>query len=119
MYVFVLCSRIEGDQFGVPSIQELRQYQIVVATLSTARALALMGLPKGHFTHIFIDEAAQVGPPSLHHSLPPSALPPPLSPSLRPPSLIYCFVYSIIIGLYSGYGVIMGGGREYIFDFVP
>ena len=116
--MFILCSRIEGDQFGVPSIQELRQYQIVVATLSTARALALMGLPKGHFTHIFIDEAAQVDHPSPQLSpsrrslsLPPLSFPhsalspslcslsvPPLSLSL---SLIYGFVFSII-GLYSG-----------------
>ena len=35
-------------------------YKIVVSTLSTARTLALMEVPKGHFTHILIDEAAQV-----------------------------------------------------------
>ena len=78
--VLILRSRIEEEQLTIPSIQELRRYQIVVATLSTARALALMGLPKGHFTHIFIDEAAQVGHPSstcliLLFSLLPSLLP--------------------------------------------
>ena len=43
-----------------PSLAEMKEFKIVVATLNTARALTLMGLPKGHFTHIFIDEAAQV-----------------------------------------------------------
>lgn len=44
----------------MPSLTELKSYKIVVATLSTSRALPLMEVPKGHFTHIFIDEAAQV-----------------------------------------------------------
>ena len=66
VYVFILHSRIEEEQFAIPSIQELRQYQIVVATQTTSMALALMGLPKGHFTHIFIDDATQVGPSSLY-----------------------------------------------------
>ena len=44
----------------MPTLAELKSYKIVVATLSTARALPLMELAKGHFTHIFIDEAAQV-----------------------------------------------------------
>ena len=33
---------------------------MVVSTLVTARTLSLMGMSKGWFTHIFIDEAAQV-----------------------------------------------------------
>lgn len=44
----------------VPSVEEMKSYKIVVTTLTTARTLALMELSKGHFTHIFIDEAAQV-----------------------------------------------------------
>ena len=44
----------------MPSVAEIKSKRIVVATLSTARALPLKELPKGHFTHIFIDEAAQV-----------------------------------------------------------
>lgn len=41
-------------------MEEMKNYKIVVTTLATARTLALMELLKGHFTHIFIDEAAQV-----------------------------------------------------------
>ena len=56
-----LCfSRIENGQLAVPTLKEFQQHQIIVTTLSTSRTLALMGMPKGHFSHIFIDEAAQV-----------------------------------------------------------
>ena len=44
----------------IPDISTLLQCKILVTTLVTARLLVLMGLPKGHFTHIFVDEAAQV-----------------------------------------------------------
>lgn len=44
----------------MPTLEELKQYRIIVTTLYTARVLSLLGLQKGHFTHIFIDEAAQV-----------------------------------------------------------
>ncbi len=50
----------QDNKLLVPSLAEMKGYKIVVATLSTARSLSLMEVPKGHFTHIFIDEAAQV-----------------------------------------------------------
>ena len=53
-------SRIDNGRLVLPSLSELKQYRIIVVTLSTSRCLSLMGLPRGHFTHIFIDEAAQV-----------------------------------------------------------
>lgn len=52
--------RIQDGQLSVPSLTDMKSYKIVVTTLSTARILALMEMPKGHFTHILIDEAAQV-----------------------------------------------------------
>ena len=52
--------RLSDGKLVVPSVEEMKNYKIVVTTLATARTLALMELPKGHFTHIFIDEAAQV-----------------------------------------------------------
>ena len=56
-----MCTRLSQDnRLLVPSLAEMKSYKIIVATLSTARALSLMDVPKGHFTHIFIDEAAQV-----------------------------------------------------------
>ena len=44
----------------IPSLDELKEYKVVVSTLMTAGTLSLMEMSKGWFTHIFIDEAAQV-----------------------------------------------------------
>ena len=46
--------------FRNPSLADVEDCDVVVATLSTSRYLSGLGLPKGHFTHILIDEAAQV-----------------------------------------------------------
>lgn len=51
---------MQDFSFVVPDLSTLSQYRILVTTLVTARLLVLMGLHKGHFTHIFVDEAAQV-----------------------------------------------------------
>ena len=78
MSTWLIFCRMVGDRWVIPPLADLKQYKMVVATLSTARNLLFSGLPKDHFTHIFIDEAAQV---KMHFSLP-SSLPPSLSPSL-------------------------------------
>ena len=54
--------RFENGRPALPTLSELKQYRVVVVTLSTSRILSLMGLPRGHFSFIFIDEAAQVSP---------------------------------------------------------
>ena len=46
--------------FKNPTKADVLHCQIVVATLSTSRMLSTIGLPIGLFSHIFIDEAAQV-----------------------------------------------------------
>jgi superfamily I DNA and/or RNA helicase len=51
--------KFENGRLALPSLSELSKYRIVVVTLSTSRVLSLMGLPRGHFSHIFVDEAAQ------------------------------------------------------------
>ncbi len=51
---------MNGRKFAEPSLEELKTYKIIVSTSSTAHMLTQLGLPKGYFTHIFIDEAAQV-----------------------------------------------------------
>ena len=52
--------RFNERSLAVPTVADLQSHKIVVATLSTSRAIFLSKLPRGHFTHIFIDEAAQV-----------------------------------------------------------
>ncbi|KAL1516540.1 hypothetical protein ABEB36_000447 [Hypothenemus hampei] len=43
----------------------LGRHRVTVATCSSSGILHLMGFPRGHFTHIFIDEAGQVAEPEL------------------------------------------------------
>eukprot|EP00116_Pleurobrachia_bachei_P008876 sb/3469138/ len=47
--------------FELPPVKVLSQLSVVVTTIEQAGDLAFLeGLPPGHFSHIFIDEAAQV-----------------------------------------------------------
>ena len=45
-------------KFRTPTLADLQDKDVVVATLSTSRTLVQL-LPPGHFTHILVDEAAQ------------------------------------------------------------
>ena len=59
IFVLASCSIKEGAFYDVP-VEQLLSYSIIVTTTMTSRVLSLSGLRKGFFTHIFIDEAAQV-----------------------------------------------------------
>lgn len=45
--------------FKRPTVEDVMSHKIVVVTLSTSMELAALGLKKGYFTHILLDEAAQ------------------------------------------------------------
>jgi len=49
----------DGSSFLAPTCTDILHYKIIVTTLVTSLMLTRLGL-RGHFTHIFIDEAAQV-----------------------------------------------------------
>ena len=51
---------MRNDRFYQVDSVELVPYTIIVTTTMTARMLWLNGVEKGYFTHILIDEAAQV-----------------------------------------------------------
>ena len=51
---------MENGKLVIPTLDEIQKYSIVVTTLVTSRTLSLLGLQPGHFSHIIIDEAAQV-----------------------------------------------------------
>ncbi|XP_041801095.1 putative helicase mov-10-B.1 [Chelmon rostratus] len=53
------CSNLKGQCFVFPTKEKLMEYRIVVTTLFTAGRLVTGGIPEGHFTHIFVDEAGQ------------------------------------------------------------
>ncbi|XP_075224399.1 helicase with zinc finger isoform X2 [Lycorma delicatula] len=45
--------------FKVPTLDDVLKHRVVVVTLSISMYLSTIGLRKGHFTHILLDEAAQ------------------------------------------------------------
>jgi helicase MOV-10 len=49
---------IEGT-FTVPPVDDLRAFRVIVVTCLSASILEGVGLPRGTFTHVFIDEAGQ------------------------------------------------------------
>ena len=52
-----------GGKFELPPLPQLKELSVIVTTIEQSGDLAFLpGLEPGHFTHIFIDEAAQVIP---------------------------------------------------------
>uniref|UniRef100_A0A672H426 RNA helicase n=1 Tax=Salarias fasciatus TaxID=181472 RepID=A0A672H426_SALFA len=51
------CSNLVGDSYLFPAKEKLMEYKIIVTTLMTAGRLVTGGIPEGHFTHVFVDEA--------------------------------------------------------------
>ncbi|XP_047446737.1 putative helicase mov-10-B.2 [Mugil cephalus] len=51
------CSNLEGDCYVYEAKEKLMEYKIMVTTLLTAGRLISGGIPAGHFTHMFVDEA--------------------------------------------------------------
>ncbi|KAG8930545.1 hypothetical protein FRC02_004060 [Tulasnella sp. 418] len=47
------------ETFTVPAPDVLKNYRVVVSTCMSAAVPSSIGLPRGHFTHIFVDEAGQ------------------------------------------------------------
>ncbi|XP_041952751.1 putative helicase mov-10-B.1 isoform X1 [Alosa sapidissima] len=54
---------LSGDGFVFPCKEELMKYKILVTTVVTAGRLVSGGLPTGHFSHIFVDEAGHATEP--------------------------------------------------------
>jgi len=49
----------DSSRFVAPTRDDVMSYDVIVTTLVASLMLTKLGF-KGHFTHIFIDEAAQV-----------------------------------------------------------
>lgn len=43
--------------------EELKKFRVVVSTCSSAGVVSSLNLPRGHFSHVFIDEAGQAEEP--------------------------------------------------------
>lgn len=55
----------ENTVFAIPSPEELAKYRVVVSTCLSGGIPASLGLKRGHFSHIFIDEAGQGKEPEV------------------------------------------------------
>jgi helicase MOV-10 len=51
--------------FSVPGLDKLGTYRIVVSTCVSGSMLSGVGIPLGHYTHIFVDEAGQATEPEV------------------------------------------------------
>ncbi|KAF8522660.1 P-loop containing nucleoside triphosphate hydrolase protein [Gautieria morchelliformis] len=49
--------------FTIPRLEKLSQFRVIVSTCISASVPYGIGIPRGHFTHIFIDEAGQACEP--------------------------------------------------------
>ncbi|XP_019640358.1 PREDICTED: helicase with zinc finger domain 2-like [Branchiostoma belcheri] len=49
----------DKTSFDMPEMEDIIKHRIVIVTLTTSMYLIRMGIKRGHFTHILLDEAAQ------------------------------------------------------------
>ncbi|GAA6013534.1 hypothetical protein JCM11491_006113 [Sporobolomyces phaffii] len=52
-------SYVQDDGFACPSVETLAGFRVVVSTCVSASILSGVGINRGHFSHIFVDEAGQ------------------------------------------------------------
>ena len=63
----------EGNSYTLPPMDVLARFRVVVSTCSNASFAYNMGIPEGHWTHIFVDEAGQASEPEALVAIKPLA----------------------------------------------
>lgn len=59
-------SCINGNRiFAVPSLEEMQRFRVIVSTCISGGIPYGLGVKRGHFSHIFIDEAGQCAEPEV------------------------------------------------------
>lgn len=58
------CTTSDGH-FTAPLVPTLKRFRVVVSTCVSASFAHGVGMPRGHFTHIFVDEAGQATEPEV------------------------------------------------------
>ncbi|KAJ7746485.1 P-loop containing nucleoside triphosphate hydrolase protein [Mycena maculata] len=51
--------------FSVPPLARMKRFRVVVSTCVSASVVSGIGIPRGHYTHIFVDEAGQATEPEV------------------------------------------------------
>ncbi|KAH9835366.1 P-loop containing nucleoside triphosphate hydrolase protein [Rhodofomes roseus] len=57
--------RTETGHFSVPPMAIVKRYRVIVSTCVSASFAHGIGMPRGHFTHVFVDEAGQATEPEV------------------------------------------------------
>ncbi|CAN4099565.1 unnamed protein product [Withania somnifera] len=60
---YICFCNVEGNAFTCPILRDLRRYRIIISTYASASLLYSEGIKRGHFSHIFLDEAGQASEP--------------------------------------------------------
>ncbi|KAF8895854.1 RNA helicase [Gymnopilus junonius] len=55
--------------FSVPPMAKMKQFRVIITTCISASVASGIGMPRGHFSHIFIDEAGQATEPEAFVSI--------------------------------------------------
>ncbi|KAK7439801.1 hypothetical protein VKT23_017376 [Stygiomarasmius scandens] len=58
-----------NGHFTVPPMGVMKNYRVIVSTCVSASIVSGIGMPRGHFSHIFIDEAGQATEPEAMISI--------------------------------------------------
>ncbi|KAI0360350.1 P-loop containing nucleoside triphosphate hydrolase protein [Trametes cingulata] len=58
-------SYYRDNHFALPAVETLSSYKVIVTTCGNASFAYNVGMPTGHFTHVFIDEAGQASEPEV------------------------------------------------------
>jgi helicase MOV-10 len=58
------CSTADGH-FSVPILVRMKRFKVIVTTCVSASIAHGLGIPRGHFSHIFVDEAGQATEPEV------------------------------------------------------
>lgn len=59
----------DDGSFSVPPMARMKRFRVIVTTCVSASVVAGIGLPKGYYSHVFIDEAGQATEPEAFVSI--------------------------------------------------
>ncbi|PIL27838.1 hypothetical protein GSI_10992 [Ganoderma sinense ZZ0214-1] len=54
-----------GNMYALPTMDKLQHFRVIVSTCTNSSFAYNIGMPLGHFTHIFVDEAGQASEPEM------------------------------------------------------
>jgi helicase MOV-10 len=58
-----------NGHFSIPPMDRLENFKVIVSTCGSSSVFSGVGMARGHFTHIFIDEAGQATEPEAFVSI--------------------------------------------------